>query len=156
MRWIREHFITFLVLGAIILSFVVGKVEANQSAQQARLDNVASCVRANANSALISALVRISVESSRAQERAQHNPQIQHQIDRYVSFSNGGAHYLAIARYIKNPERATRVRRVPLPGGESITVLTRPAEKLILSGCVRTFHAENDPVHALPAVGLQR
>lgn len=155
MHWIRNHAVTLLVLGAIVLSFAVGKIEADQNAQQTRLDNVASCARANDNAALISALVRISVSTSRAQERAQHNPEVERLIERYASFAAGGAHYLAIASYIKNPERATRVRRIPLANGDSVTVLTRPAERLILEGCARTFHAEDDPVEALPAVGPQ-
>jgi hypothetical protein len=142
MDWIRRHFVTLAVLAAIALSFVVSRSEADRSATEARIDNVAACVRSDSRTALFSAYQRRTSVSRRATgDIAVAND--------YAAFSHGSAAYLAIADYTANPQRATRTREVTINGTDA-RILTKHSADLVVQGCARAFHGGEEVISNLP------
>src|SRR4051794_5002629 len=52
MEWVRRNFIALVIVAALIGSFLVQSHETEVAKTETRIDNIASCVRENARSAL--------------------------------------------------------------------------------------------------------
>jgi ActR/RegA family two-component response regulator len=147
MDWIRRNKMFVLIGVALLLSFAVNQWEAAQQELETTRDNVSSCVRANTRGALT-----IAFERRTARARLD-TGDFEIAAD-YSAYARGGTAYLAIAQFIRHPEEATRVHRVQFNHKDAI-VLTPRAEELILEGCARAFHAEDEEIpETVPALGL--
>ena len=151
MAWIRRNLMTIIVLVAIVVSFLVARDERIRAQEQERLDNVASCVRANTRSALGTSFQR-QFASAIADQAGQSKKNLEIARD-FAANARGGISYLAIAAFSDHPENATRVHEVTINGKEA-RILTPHAERLIISGCAQAFHADEVP-RSYPALGLR-
>ena len=151
MNWIRSNLLAIVVLVAIIASFAIGLHEANVAERTARIDNAASCVRANARTALTAAYQRTTADARRVAGTLADTLIA----DDYAAYAHGSAAYLEIARYHNHPGEATRVRRVEIEG-EPGYVLTQKAYALVEEGCSRSFGLTESETEDLPEVGPHR
>lgn len=141
MEWVRRNFIALVIVAALIGSFIVQSHEADLANTATRVDNIASCVRENARSALNVAWEGEVV--TRSQEQANEARQPSAALVRpFERLARGAEAYLAIARYIKNPTKATETEVVVLNNGTTASVLTPHATGLIEKGCVLAFHGK--------------
>lgn len=148
MAWLRRNYIAIIISLALVAAFVFNQQDIASRAHDAKVDDVASCVRANTRSALSAASQRFTGNFVRRQG-------LPHVADVFAEYSHGSATYLAISRYMNSPENATRVHTI-MADGEPSKVLTSRSEELIIEGCSRAFHASGDEIpEDFPALGLQ-
>lgn len=131
MEVLRRNALALLVLAAVVASFVVGRVDAELQSDQERVEQIANCERSDRHTATTAAYQRRTVANARTPRIA----------GSYAAFSRSSADNLAVADYIGDPLRATRVHFIKRTDESSPprVILTQESKRLINAGCEQAF-----------------